>query len=147
MFSKSCEYGLQAMIYIALHGESQRKVRLEEIANALLIPQPFLSKVLQLLVRHNIIGSLKGRSGGYYLLKPAKKITLIDIIKTIDGIKFLDNCSIGINNCSDKNPCPFHDDFKQIKERYIEVLKNKSLGDLGDNIRFGKSNLDYGRII
>ena len=71
----------------------------------------------------------------------------MDIIKTIDGLEFLDKCSIGINNCSDRIPCPLHDDFKQIKERYKVVLKNKSLGDLGDNIRFGNSNFDYGRII
>ena len=80
-------------------------------------------------------------------VKPAKRIFLMDIIKIIDGLEFLDKCSIGINNCSDRDPCPLHDDFRQIKERYKEVLKNKSLADLDDNIRFGKSNFDYGRII
>ena len=147
MFSKSCEYGLQAMIYIAMHGESQRKVRLEEIAKALIIPQPFLSKILQLLVRHNILGSLKGRSGGYYLLKSANRISLLEIIKTIDGIEFIDKCSMGLNGCSDKNPCPLHDELKQIKDKFKEVFKNKSLGELGDNIRFGKSSFVYDRFI
>ncbi len=134
MFSRSCEYGLQAMIYISLHSNSKDMVTLEQIAKSQQIPQPFLSKILQRLVKHKLIGSRKGRNGGFYFLKPPEKITLLEIVKTINGTDLLDGCVLGFSNCSDRNPCPVYKEFKSVKDRIKQILISKSLQTLSDDI-------------
>lgn len=134
MFSRSCEYGLQAMIYISLHSKSKDKVTLEQIAKSQQIPQPFLSKILQRLVKHKLIGSRKGRNGGFYFLRPPEKITLLEIVKTINGTDLLDGCVLGLSKCSEQNPCPLYDEFKKVKDQIKQILKSKSLQTLSEDI-------------
>ena len=64
MFSKSCEYGLQAMLYIAMNASEDRNVGLREIAVNQGIPVHFLSKILQMLVKNKLLNSVKGPNGG-----------------------------------------------------------------------------------
>jgi len=139
MFSKSCEYGLQAMIFIALHSRNNNKVTLGQIAKAEDIPQPFLSKILQQLVKHNLIGSRRGRYGGYHLIKSPKNISLLEIVKILDGTYPVENCVLGLNDCSDRNPCPVHIDFKKARDDIKQILKSKSLHSLTEDILSGSS--------
>ena len=134
MFSKSCEYGLQAMIYISMHSNSKNKVTLKQIAKSQQIPQPFLSKILQQLVKHKLIGSMKGRNGGFYLLKSPQKITLLEIVKIINGTDLLDGCVLGLSKCSAQNPCPVYYEFKKVKDQIKQILKSKSLNTLSEDI-------------
>ena len=140
MFSKSCEYGLQAMIFIAIHSRNNNKVTLGQIAKAENIPQPFLSKILQQLVKHNLIGSLRGRYGGYYLIKSPKNINLLEIVKILDGTYPMENCVLGLNSCSDQTPCPVHIDFKKARDNVKQLLKLKSLQALSEDILSGPLN-------
>jgi Rrf2 family iron-sulfur cluster assembly transcriptional regulator len=55
MFSKACEYGIRAAIYIAQQSMQNRKSGLKEIAEAIASPEAFTSKILQTLVRHKVI--------------------------------------------------------------------------------------------
>lgn len=141
MFSKSCQYGLQAMIYIALHGKDNTRIGLQEIASHQQIPYHFLSKILQLLVKHKYLGSLKGKNGGFYLLKSPKQINLLDIVIAFDGTELWDRCGFGLKMCSDKNPCPMHHDFKKVKVSMKQILKEKSLLKLCEEIRNNKTLL------
>ena len=74
MFSKSCEYGLQAILYIALHARPDRKVGLKEIADNQDIPAHFLSKILQILVKYKLLVSVKGPNGGFGLYRKPEDI-------------------------------------------------------------------------
>ena len=85
MFSRSCQYALQAVLYIALHGQAKKSISAKEIAGSQGIPLHFLSKILQLLVRHNILDSIKGPKGGFSLNKPAEELKLLEIVEVIDG--------------------------------------------------------------
>ena len=137
MFSKSCEYGLRAMISIAIHSRDNAKITLGQIAKAENIPQPFLSKILQQLVKHNLIGSMRGRYGGYHLIKSQKKISLLEIVKILDGSHLMENCVLGLNKCSDQNPCPVHSEFKKARDHIKQILKSKSLHLLSEDILSG----------
>lgn len=141
MFSKSCQYGLQAMIYIALKGNGEGRVGLQEIADHQKIPQHFLSKILQLLVKHRYLGSTKGKHGGFYLLKSPKQINLLEIVVVIDGTEFWDKCGLGLKMCSDKRPCPIHNDVKKVKDEIRESMKKRSLSEVCEEIRDKKTML------
>ena len=69
MFSKACEYGIKATIFIASNSYEKQRVSLKEIAKEIDSPEAFTAKILQNLVRHKIINSVKGAYGGFEIEK------------------------------------------------------------------------------
>lgn len=139
MFSKSCEYGLQAILYIALHASGERRVGLQEIAENQEIPSHFLSKILQILVKQKLLSSTKGPNGGFILNRKPEDITLLEVIAAIDGLDIFDRCGIGLKTCSDEVPCPIHNKFKFLRENIRQTLSNETLADLRLQVVQGKS--------
>ncbi|MBW8050876.1 MAG: Rrf2 family transcriptional regulator [Cytophagales bacterium] len=138
MFSRSCEYALQAVLYITLHS-SNKAVGLTAIAKSQKIPAHFLSKILQLLVKHKILNSTKGPNGGFNLNVAAKRLTLLEIVKIVDGLDIFDKCGIGLKTCSDKNPCPIHNDFKIVKNKIRQLLSEKTVAELCEDVKNGSA--------
>ncbi len=126
IFSKSCEYGIQAILYLAKKN-SPKPVLLREISDTLDIPYYFTSKVLKSLTRDGITNSYKGATGGYELGRKANKIMLIEIVHAIDGRKFLDECVLGFPGCNDKHHCPVHNNWKKAKKIINDILTKKSV--------------------
>ena len=77
-------YGLIAAAYIAEHGD-EGLVLASRIAEEYDIPLDYLFKILQQMVRVNILRSKRGPGGGYTLARPAKEITLLEIIEVAGG--------------------------------------------------------------
>jgi len=134
MLSNSCRYGIRAVIYLASLPQNKGKTGIKQISRDLNLPSPFLAKILQLLARQKILDSTKGPHGGFSLLKDARNITLLDIVKTIDGEDILTNCIIHNETCTkvdkDKKPCPVHDDFIGIRTDIIKLFRNRTIYDL-----------------
>ena len=129
IFSKKCEYGLQAVLYLAAQ-ESNDVVRVEEIANKLSIPKEFVSKILQSLTESGIVYSKKGKSGGFALAKDPKKIRLIDIVAAIDGLDIFNSCVLGFPRCSPENPCPLHEKWGILRSNAYNMLTDETLDQL-----------------
>jgi Rrf2 family protein len=126
IFSKKCEYGLQAVLYMAAHTERE-VIPAEEIASKLAIPREFVSKILQSLTDSGIVASKKGKSGGFYLAKDTRSIRLIDIVSAIDGLALFDRCVLGFPNCSPDNPCPLHENWGELRSKAYEMLTNETI--------------------
>lgn len=133
IFSKSCEYGLQAVLYLARQPKGS-PAHLREIADGLNIPYHFLNKVLQTLTRANIVVSQKGANGGFALARSPKQIHLVEIVLAVDGPTSLDGCVLGFPACGDDNPCPVHDQWKRAKGVILDMLQKKTLAELGKGI-------------
>ena len=144
MFSKSCEYGIRATIFIASKCCENRKVGLKEIAVAIDSPIAFTAKILQKLTKDKIIHSTKGVNGGFEVFQnDLKSIRLIQIVEAIDGNSVFSGCGLGLENCSETHPCPVHFEFKEIKEQLFIMLKNTSLEQLALEVKSGSSFLKY----
>ncbi len=139
MFSTSCHYGLQAMLYIAMHASDESNVELKVVAKEQDIPRHFLSKILQQLVKNDLLISMKGPTGGFRLARPPEKITLIEIIAAIDGLGVFNKCGIGFKQCNDKNPCPIHDDYKKVRAQVQDLFKSKNLKETVEDVKSGAS--------
>ncbi|WP_304131982.1 Rrf2 family transcriptional regulator, partial [Ignavibacterium album] len=98
IFSKKCEYGLQAVLYMSAKG-NDCVCPAEEISKKLKIPKEFVSKILQNLTESGIVDSKKGKSGGFMLAKDPSKIRLIDIVAAIDGLDLFNSCVLGFPSC------------------------------------------------
>ena len=131
MFSKSCEYGLRATIYIAQQSNLDQKVGLKHIAKAVNSPEAFTAKILQSLTKNNIVTSIKGPYGGFVIEHiKLKKITLSDIVKVLDGDTIYTGCGLGLEQCDANSPCPLHYKFVEIRESLKKMLEDNTLYDI-----------------
>lgn len=128
-FSKACELGLQAVLYLSIKKE---KVifNAEEVSKELKVPKEFVSKVLQILTNSGIVGSKKGKSGGFYLAKSPSNIKLINIVEAIDGLDVFKSCVLGFPGCSSEKPCPVHDKWGHLRDEAFKMLSDETLEQL-----------------
>ncbi|MEN8194506.1 MAG: Rrf2 family transcriptional regulator [Bacteroidota bacterium] len=131
IFSKKCEIGLQAVLYLATEGKN-KLFNAQQIADKVKQPKEFVSKVLQTLTKSGIVGSKKGKNGGFFLAKKAKKIRLIEIVEVIDGLDVFDNCVLGFSGCSSEEPCPVHDKWGALRDQAYNMLSEETLEELKD---------------
>ncbi len=127
MLSKTCEYALRAMIYIAQQSKDGGVINIKEIAANVSSPELFIAKILQQLSRQNFLHSVKGRNGGFYISDQQAAHSLADIITAIDGEKMFKGCGLGLPTCSDANPCPIHDSYKEVRKLFNEIYGNTAL--------------------
>jgi Rrf2 family protein len=137
MFSKACEYAIRAMMFIALKSEMGLKVGIKEISSGTSVPEAFIAKILQDLNRKGLVQSVKGPNGGFYLDELSKKCTIADIVRAIDGNHLFVGCGMGLKNCSEKKPCPLHDEFKLIRRRIQVMLESKTIGEFNMELAQG----------
>ena len=142
MFSRSCQYALQATLYINLH-QSEGPVKIKDIAETQNIPIHFLGKVLQILVKHKILDSTKGPTGGFLLRKKAEDITLLDIVEVVDGLDIFDQCGIGLKKCSDEHPCPIHNQYKVVRSRIQAIFDHKTIHELCQDVKKGEAIVSF----
>ena len=141
MFSKACEYAIRAMLFIAQKSEPGNNIGIKEISKGIDAPEYFLAKILQDLSRKGIVQSIKGPNGGFYLDKSAKKNTLADIVRAVDGDDLFTGCGLGLKICSEKNPCPLHDEFKIIRKKIHNMLESATLAEFNVDLLRGLRHL------
>lgn len=138
MFSKACEYGIRAAIYIAGQSLQSRRVSLKDVAKAIESPEAYTSKILQQLVRNNLINSEKGPTGGFSMDKQGlEKVKLSSIVSAIDGDAVYNGCGLGLKQCNEKKPCPVHNQFKSIRENLKEMLETTTVTSLATDLEKG----------
>lgn len=130
LLSKTAEYGIRAVLYIGLN--KSKRVRAVDIAKDLKVPYHFLAKVIQKLVKAGILHSKRGKKGGLILKKSPEKIKLLDVVIALDGEDIFKNCVLGLPDCWDKNPCPVHNYWKDIREQIKQMLSERSVKELLD---------------
>ncbi|MFA5298294.1 MAG: Rrf2 family transcriptional regulator [Lutibacter sp.] len=140
MFSKACEYGIRASIYIAKRSllEKNSRVSLKEVAKAIGSPEAYTSKILQKLAKNNIINSDKGPTGGFSMDKlELDKVKLSTIVFTIDGDDIYKGCGLGLEECNEQMPCPVHNQFKTIREDLKTMLETTTIISLTMGVKDG----------
>lgn len=142
MFSKACEYGIRAIIFIATQSLKKKRVRLKDIAKEINTPEAFTAKILQDLAKNNLVESIKGPYGGFEIpIEILSSIKLSQIVNAIDGEGIYENCGLGFKECNKENPCPIHYKFKAVKEKLKDMLENTNLYDLAIDVEKGNTIL------
>lgn len=138
-FSKTCEYAIRAVIFVAQKSEGGRKVGIKEVAAGIDSPEHFVARILQDISKRGLIKSSKGPNGGFYVDSSVQNNTLADIVKTIDGEKIFKGCGLGLKSCSETKPCPLHNDFKEIRKKMHLTLQSATIGEFNENLNLGLS--------
>lgn len=142
MFSKTCEYAIRALIFIAQKSKDGNRIGIKEIANGIDSPEYFIAKILQDLSRKGFVQSAKGPNGGFYMNEKNLKQSIADIVREVDGDKLFSGCGFGLKECSETHPCPIHFDFLYVRNSIVEILERSKIErfveDLDLNLTFLK---------
>ncbi|MBS0151183.1 MAG: Rrf2 family transcriptional regulator [Nitrospira sp.] len=141
--SKKSEYGLRALIELALTHEKTTLQR-QEIAARQHIPIEFLEQILLMLKRAGLISSRRGMKGGYTLIKQPKDITLGQVIRILDGPLAPISCVSKTayqtcNECPYANAprCPVQEAMGTVRDAIAGILDHYSLADFAAGDRRG----------
>lgn len=134
MLSKTCEYAVRAVIYIAQQTKDGNRVGIKDVAKGIDSPEYFIAKILQEMVRKNLLQSTKGPNGGFHLDEKYMKNSLAVIVRHFDGDKIFSGCALGLKRCSEKNPCPLHKQFKEIRNTLKHLLETTTINQLVEKL-------------
>ena len=137
IFSKTCEYAMRAVFFIAAKTADGGRVGIKEIATGIGSPEHFLAKILQDLSRRGVIQSAKGPNGGFYVDEVILNMPLSSIVEAVDGNGIFTGCGLGLEQCSEDNPCPIHHDFKSIRNQIQALLKTTKIGEFNEDLNLG----------
>jgi Rrf2 family protein len=105
MFSQTVEYALRAVVHLA--AQSPQAQTTDQIAEATLVPKPYLSKVLQGLRRAGVVDSQRGVGGGIALVKTPKELTILEVVNAVEPIVRIRTCPLGLP-MHGVRLCPLH---------------------------------------
>ena len=127
--SKKADYALMAIKHLAQKRDvSSTSAR--EIAEQYDIPIELMAKVLQRLVRMQLLASTQGTRGGYMLGRPAASISVADVIEAIDGPFTVTACSTDKHDCEQFNKCSIRDPLWRIRQRIAAALGTVTIAEI-----------------
>jgi Rrf2 family protein len=133
MLSKKCKYAIHALVHMG--HQPEEKFLIKDISETCSIPKKFLEAILLELNRAGILGSKKGKGGGYFLRKKPKDINLAEVVRLFDGaialvpcatFKYYERCA----ECKDELVCSIRQAFLSIRNETVTMLKQNTLEDL-----------------
>lgn len=127
--SNTSQYAIRILAYIA-NQEDSELINATKLAEKLLIPYKFLTKIMTVLVKADLVTSIRGREGGYRLKKSVSEIKVDDILNLFnDSIKD-DQCILGIGFCDGLCKCAMHDQWMEPKHLLQKMFKESSLENI-----------------
>ena len=133
MLSKKCKYAIHALVHMG--HQPEEKFLIKEISEACSIPKKFLETILLELNRAGILGSKKGKGGGYFLRRKIRDVNLAEVVRLFDGaialvpcatFKYYERCV----ECKDEVTCSIRHAFLEIRNETVETLKKRTIDDL-----------------
>lgn len=140
MFSKACEYGIKAMVYIAAKAIDGERVKIGDVAANANCPVAFTTKILGLLSKKQLLNSYTGPSGGFGMDgELLKRVKVSDIVYAIDGNGLLKGCVLGLDQCNSDSPCPLHGSVFSAREKIRNSIENQSIALLARELMSGNT--------
>ena len=124
MFSQTVEYALRAIVILC--DEAPRPRTSEQIAQVTLVPQAYLPKVMQSLIRAGLVKSQRGPKGGFSLTKAPEQLTVLEVINAVDPIMRIHDCPLGITG-HEGLLCPLHRRLDKTLEMVEDVFRQTTL--------------------
>ncbi len=127
--TRAAEYAIRCMIYLSTQGQGELTSR-QEIADKADIPTHFLAKIAQDLARANFIEIRQGARGGFVLTMNPAEITLLEVVETMIGEIYLNDCVARPSSCKVTYDCAVHRVWMTAREQLRETLNNVTFAQL-----------------
>lgn len=134
MITKKAKYALKALLYLSKKDKSKPTL-IDEISKKEGIPKKFLEVILLELKNAGILGSKKGKGGGYYMIKPPDVVNMAEVLRLFDGPiavvpcvseNYYEPCA----ECMDEATCSIREVFLNIRKYSVATLKENSFATL-----------------
>ena len=137
MITQKMKYALKALLVLADEAKQQvpRSLTIEEIAKRSGTPKRFLEHILLEVRNAGVIASIRGRSGGYSLVKKPNEISISELLRTIDGPiaplpclsrRAYQRCE----DCTDEATCRIRNVFAEVFWSYLVMIDSLTLDDM-----------------
>ncbi|HZW25219.1 MAG TPA: Fe-S cluster assembly transcription factor [Gallionella sp.] len=124
-------FAVTAMVDLAMRG-GKGPVTLAAISERQKISLSYLEQLFGKLRRRNLVESVRGPGGGYYLARAANTISAADIIQAVDEPLDATSCG-GKGDCLNEMPCITHDLWMGLNEKIFDYLESVNLQQLVDS--------------
>ena len=131
---------IRAALFLALQ-PSGTLSPVRQIAERTGLPEPYLAKIIRQLVSAGLVRAFRGPGGGVTLNRSPRAINLLDIVRATEASSATPLCVLGLQACSDQNPCPVHHQFAPIRMDMQLLLEKTTLASLTNGLG-GKTNLE-----
>ncbi len=126
MISKTAEYALRAVA--CMGSRPDRPVSADALAELTKVPRRYLTRVLQDLCAAGMVQSRPGPGGGYELIRPPHKLTILDVINTVEPIERIKKCPLGLKTHT--KLCPLHAELDRIYAATEKAFKGVTIQEL-----------------
>jgi Rrf2 family protein len=127
MLSKTCKTAIKAVIYLCSKFDTEQNAGIKEVSEFINASEHTVGKILQTLAKQNVIKSMKGPTGGFYISIEQQKQPIINIVEAIDGKQIFTSCGLGLSKCSATHPCPIHNDYKEVRDLMEKIFREKNV--------------------
>lgn len=131
-FTKAEEYGIVGMIHLARQPRGA-VVSLSEISKVENIPDKFLAKIFQNLTKSELVKSHRGVRGGFSLSKTPRKITMGEIVRSVQGEEDPMKCILKHRVCDKVAACPIRKAVLDARKQMFVVYNRHSLKELAES--------------
>lgn len=122
------QYAIRIMELITNDSKSLHNAK--NISEQLTIPYKYLTKIMTQLTNAELIKSIRGREGGYSLIKKPSSIRIVEILEAVKESMNEKNCLLGTGLCNEDEKCALHDVWEQPKKSINDMFYNTTLADL-----------------
>ncbi len=126
--SKTSKYAFRILVHMAK--DEKALYSAHQLHKDIDVPERYLRRLLTDLSKNGFIKSTQGRQGGFTFARDISTITLLQIVKAVDGLNSLHECILGYETCAFNYSCPMHDVWEETKLKIIETLSKTSLKDI-----------------
>jgi len=127
MISQTVEYALRAIVTIAQHeGQPCTAKKISEITQ---VPLPYLSKLMQGLVRGGLVNSQRGLHGGFVLTRAPEEFTILEVVDVVEPFKRIKECPLGIQSHG-STLCPLHRRLDKALEATETIFRETTLAEM-----------------
>ena len=127
--TRAGEYAVRCVLYLSVRGEGEVVGR-KEIAHEMDIPDQFLGKIAQQLSRAGILEIVQGPKGGFRLLIPPDKMSLLDVVEAVIGEIFLNDCLMRPDSCARSHACAVNKVWEKARNQLRDTLQQSTFDKL-----------------
>lgn len=129
LYSKRCEHAISALTHLR-RGNGAKRFKAKALCRRAHVPESSTRKVFQELVSEGFLEAVRGPGGGYTLIQEPSDITLLNIIKAVEGDAVYADCVLGLRECNASMPCPLHHVWLEARAHLQEQLESTTLEEL-----------------
>lgn len=131
LVTREADYAVRCVLFLSNTKDITASVR--DMSRHVHVPQSFLAKILQRLVKAGIVRSIRGVKGGFRLAKSPAAINLLEILDAIQGPTGINVCAIDRRRCKLSSTCTVHPVWVSIRKDVDMRLRRETIAKLMDN--------------